>query len=769
MKFGIGQAVPRLEDDRFLTGGGQYTDDLTLEGEAWGYVVRSPFAHAEIGSLDVSAAKAAPGVLDVLTAEDLKHLGPMPCEAAFPGRDGKPPAAPPRPVLAEGRARYMGEPLAFIVAESLEAALDAADLIEMDIEPLPAVTNSEGALEDGAPELWPEAPSNLSLDWEIGDAGATEAAFEGAAHRVKMRLENNRVVAVAMEPRAALATYDEAAGFTLYAGTQGVWSVQRALAKAIFDIPPERLRVVTPDVGGGFGMKGFVYPEYALVMEAAKRLGRPVRWTADRSESFTSDTQGRDIVSDVELALDEDHKITGFRVESVANFGAYLSQFGPYIPTLAASKVIGGVYEIPAVYVHVRSVITNTPPVDAYRGAGRPEAAHMIECVLEQAARELSLSPVELRRKNFIRQDQMPFTTALGAKFDSGAFEAVMERAMDNAGWDGFAARRAASEKAGRLRGIGMGYYIESTLGLPTEEVKLEVTDDGRVRLYVGTQSNGQGHWTTFAQIIAERLALEMSDIDLVEGDTSEKDAGGGTGGSRSLQMIGNAALAACDNLITRGREFSARLWEVPLDEVSFEHGLFRLTSRNLTIGFIELAGRLGELGELPEELSGGLHSLATYEKSGPTFPNGCHIAEVEVDRETGAVRLEAYTVVDDFGTVINPMIVEGQVHGGVVQGVGQALIEHCVFDGDDGGLLTGSFMDYGIPRADDVPAFSFELKSTPCTTNPLGMKGCGEAGTVGALPSVANALNDALSGAGAGKVQMPATPERVWTVLRAG
>ena len=766
MKFGIGQAVPRLEDNRFLTGDGRYTDDLTFEGEAWGYVVRSPFAHAEIRTLDVAAAKAAPGVLVLLTAEDLKHLGPMPCEAMVPGRDGKPPAAPPRPVLAAGRARYMGEPLAFIVAESYEAALDAADLVEMDLDTLPAVTDTEGALEAAAPELWPEAPGNLSLDWEIGDAKATEAAFAKAVHRVKLRLENNRVVANSMETRAAIATYDEAAGFTLYAGTQGVWGVRGALAKAIFDIPNDRLRVVTPDVGGGFGMKGFVYPEYALVMEAAKRLGRPVRWTADRSESFTSDTQGRDIVSQVELALDEDHKITGYRVESVANFGAYLSQFGPYIPTLAASMVIGGVYDIPAVYVHVRSVITNTPPIDAYRGAGRPEAAHMIECILDQAARQLGLSPIDLRRKNFIRQDQMPFTTALGAQFDSGNFEAVMERAMENADWEGFAARRAASEAAGRLRGIGMGYYIESTIGAPTEEVRLEITAQGRARFYVGTQSQGQGHLTTFAQILAERLGIEPQAVDLIEGDTQEKDGGGGTSGSRTLQMIGNAALAVCDGLIGQGRDLAARLWEVSAGDVSFDDGLFRVASRNLTMGMIELAARLGELPGGGDE---ALESVATYEKSGATFPNGCHIAEVEVDRETGAVRLEAYTVVDDFGTVINPMIVEGQVHGGVVQGVGQALIERCVFDADDGSLLTGSFMDYGIPRADDVPAFSFELKSTPCTTNPLGMKGCGEAGTVGALPSLANALNDAFSSAGLGNVQMPATPERVWTILRAG
>ena len=766
MKFGIGQAVPRLEDNRFLTGGGRYTDDLSLEGEAWGFVVRSPFAHAGILALDVAAAKAAPGVLDVLTAADLEHLRPMPCDVLFAGRDGKMPAAPPRPVLAAERARYMGEPLAFIVAESYEAALDAADLVEMDLDPLPAVTDTEGALIAGAPELWPEAAGNLSLDWEIGEAKATDAAFETAAHRVKMRLENNRVVAVAMEPRAALAIYDEAAGFTLYASTQGVWAVQAALAKSIFDIPLERLRVVTPDVGGGFGMKGFVYPEYALVMEAAKRLGRPVRWTADRSESFVSDTQGRDVISEVELAFDEGLKITGFRVDSVANFGAYLSQFGPYIPTLAPAMVIGGVYDIPAIYVHVRSVITNTPPIDAYRGAGRPEAAHMIECALEQAARQLGISAIDLRRKNFIRAEQMPFTTAMGATFDSGDFEPLMERAMENAGWDGFADRRAASEAAGRLRGIGMGYYIESTIGPPSEEVKLEITADGRVRFYVGTQSQGQGHLTTFAQILAERLGIEPQAVDLIEGDTQKKDGGSGTSGSRTLQMIGNAALAVCDGLIERGRDLAARLWEVAADEVSFDDGLLRLTSRNLTIGLIELSARLDEL---PDGDEAALESVATYEKSGATFPNGCHIAEVEIDRETGRVTLEAYTVVDDFGTVVNPLIVEGQVHGGVVQGLGQALIEHCVFDGDDGGLLTGSFMDYGIPRADDVPAFSFEIKSTPCTTNPLGMKGCGEAGTVGALPSLANALNDALASAGAGNVQMPATPERVWTVLRAG
>ncbi|MEE8371915.1 MAG: molybdopterin cofactor-binding domain-containing protein, partial [Sphingomonadales bacterium] len=566
--------------------------------------------------------------------------------------------------------------------------------------------------------------------------------------------------------RAALATYSNADGFTLFTGTQGVWGVRATLAGHVFKIPKERLRVVSPDVGGGFGMKGFSYPEYALVMEAARRLGRPVKWTAERAESFLSDSHGRDVVSTVELAFDAGHRITGYRVDSIANLGAYLSEFGPYVPTMAATQILGGVYDIPNLYVRVRSVLTNTPPVDAYRGAGRPEAMHMMECAIDQAARELGISPDELRRINFIQPDQLPYKTALGASFDSGAFEINMDMAMKNAGWAGLKARRESSAAGGRLRGIGMGYYIESTLGMPSEEVELKFSDEGRLTLFVGTQSTGQGHWTTFGQILAERLGLELSEIDMVEGDTARKEKGFGTGGSRSLQMVGNAVLDASDEMIRKGLPAASELLSVPEEDLIFEDGLYRAGATNLTIGLAELARRLGEPDGETGDRAEGLASSATYTKSGPTFPNGCHIAEVEIDRETGAVTLQAYTIVDDFGTVINPLVVEGQVHGGVAQGIGQALTEHCVFDGDDGTLLSGSLLDYSLPRADDLPNFDFTINSTPCTTNPLGMKGCGEAGTVGALPAVMNAVNDALASAGLGPIDMPATPFRVWSHL---
>ncbi|MCH8863126.1 MAG: xanthine dehydrogenase family protein molybdopterin-binding subunit, partial [Proteobacteria bacterium] len=744
-KFGIGQPVTRLEDSRLLTGNGLFTDDIRLAGAAVGTMVRSPYAHAEIKRINTDQARAADGVLAVYTAADIAgEVGEIPCVAPLPGRDGSPPKGPNRPVLAASRVRYAGDAVAFVVAETLAQAQDAAELVEVDYEALDVVTGVERALSDGAPQIFDDAPGNLSLDWEVGDEAAVQTAFDAAAHVTALTLVNNRVIPNPIEPRAAIAEYSEDAGYTLYVCSQGVASFHKALA-GILNEPGERLRIVTPDVGGGFGMKAFVFDEYPLVMFAARKLGRPVKWTGERTESFVADSHGRDLVSDIKLALDGEGKILGYRVDTRANLGAYLSMFAPYIPTMAAVQVLGGVYKIPAIYVGVKCALTNTPPVDAYRGAGRPEAAYMLERAMNQAAAELGLTQDEIRRRNFITAADIPYTNATGATFDSGDFPANMESGMALADWSGFAARQKESEARGRLRGIGMAYYIECTLGAPHEEVGLTFTDDGRVELVVGTQSNGQGHHTTFAQIIADRLDVPADIIDLIEGDTARKADGGGTGGSRSLQMVGNATAAACDAVVDKGRQLAAIILETGEEDISFADGLFQAKGTNRSIAVLDLAAEAGALDDLPPELAGGLSVAASYKMQASTFPNGCHIAEVEVDPETGVMAVVAYAVSDDFGVVINPDVVAGQVHGGVAQGIGQAVTENCVFEEESGQLLTGSFMDYGMPRADDIPPIAFKLNGVPCQTNPLGIKGCGEAGTIGACPSVMNALVDAL------------------------
>jgi aerobic carbon-monoxide dehydrogenase large subunit len=762
-KFGIGQSVLRMEDDRLLKGAGNYTADRNLPGQAYGLVYRSPFAHAEIKSIDIEEASALNGVLAIYLGEDLEgKIGDMPCIAPIPGKDGNPPAAPKRPVIARGRVRHIGEALAFIVAESLEVARDAAELIDLDLEPIDAVVGVEAAVGEGAPQICPDAPGNISLDWEVGDAAGVAAAFEAAAHTVSLNLVNNRVIPSPIEPRAAIADYRDDAGYTLYAPTQGVFGMKKMLCGMILNEPPERVRVVTGDVGGGFGMKIFLYAEYVMALFAARQLKRPVKWVGDRSEAFVSDTHGRDLVSDVSLAFDEQGKILAYRVETLAAFGSYLSIFAPAVPTVLAVPVLGGVYDIPKIHVSVKGVLTNTPPTDAYRGAGRPEAAYMIERIMNAAADQLGISQDEIRRRNFITPQQMPFTNACGSVFDSGEFERNMNDAMSATKWKGFEGRRANSEKAGRLRGIGMAYYIECTLGDPVEEVRLEFTDGGRVALYVGTQTNGQGHLTTFSQIISERLGISHELIDLIQGDSDLKADGGGTGGSRTLQMIGNASLGACDMVIEKGKRLAAHILEAGEGEVEFEDGLFQLKGTNRSIRLIDMAFDIPEDADMPD----GLSVVASYTKSAPTFPNGCHICEVEIDPDTGATKVVDYHVVDDLGVVINPMVVEGQVQGGVVQGIGQALTENCLFEEGSGQLLTGSFMDYGLPRADDLSDIGFSTNEVRCQTNPLGIKGCGEAGTIGAMPALMNAIMDAVAGRGIKNLNMPVTPMKMWQAL---
>ena len=751
-KFGIGQSVVRREDRPLVTGQGSFTDDLHFDNEVFGVVVRSPFAHADITNLDIGEAGKVAGVLTILTADDLAgKRNILPCLAPIPGKDGKMGAAPKRPVLVKEKVRHIGEAVAFIVAETLEQARDAADLVMVEYDPLDAITDTEQAAND---------PENLNTDWETGNEAAVDTALGKAAHVVTLKLINNRVVPTAMEPRAVVAEYDAKKGFTLYTPSQGVWGIRNNLADNIFEMKRDKIRVVTGDVGGGFGMKAFTFAEHVLVMAAAEKLKRPVRWTQERTETFFADTQGRDIVSTVKLGLDRGGKILAYRVDSIANLGAYPSEFGPAIPTVIAVPVLGGVYRVPALYVNVKCVLTNTPIVDAYRGAGRPEAAYMLERIMSEAANQLGLGQDEIRRRNMIPVHAMPCKTITGAEYDSGNFEKNLDDAIKNANWNGFGARKEQSTKAGKLRGIGMAYYIECTLGIPTEEVTLEFADDGKVLLYVGTQTNGQGHLTTFSQIIAERLGIDIECIELVEGDSGKKDAGGGTGGSRSLQMIGNAVHVVTKEVIEKGKQLAGKVLEA--DNIEFQDGLFRAQGTNRSIPVMELAERARALAET-------LTTKSSYTKAAPTFPNGCHIAEVEIDPDTGVTEVMAYTVVDDFGVVINPLVVAGQVHGGVVQGLGQALTEYTVFEDETGQILTGSFMDYGIPRADNVPEISFSTNEVPCTTNPLGVKGCGEAGTIGACPAIMNAVVDALREKGVRHIDMPATPHRVWQALQVG
>ena len=762
-KFGIGQPVRRVEDQRFITGNGRYTDDINQPGQAYGYVLRSPTAHARIARIDTAAAEAAPGVLLVVTAAE--YDASIPCLIPMQNRDGTDRADPRHPVLCKDEVNYVGDRVAFVVAETRMQAKDAAELIEVEYEDLPSVADTAGALAKGAGQVHPEAPGNLAFDWHFGDEAATDAALAKAARVVELELVNNRVICNAMEPRAAVAVWNAADGkLTVETCTQGGWGHRDILAQNL-GLEADRVRVITPDVGGGFGMKAFFYPEYSLTAHACRALNRPVKWTAERGESYLSDVMGRDHVTTARVGFDADHRIVGLKVDLIANMGAYYYQFAPYIPTGAALKVLPGVYDVKVLSYGVKGVFTNTCPVDAYRGAGRPESIYCMERLMDYAADQLGVDPIELRRRNFIKPEQMPFKTAAGELYDTGEFAKVMDTCLKKADWSGLAARRAKSQAKGRLRGIGMCYYIESTMGDPTEHAAIEFTDDGFVNVLVGTQTNGQGHDTAYSQVLHSRLNVPFEKIRIVQGDTDRIRAGGGTGGSRSLTAQGMAINDASDLVIERGKAFSAQHFETAAADIQFQDGTFRVAGTDRAIGIMELAGKARAMAPAMG-MEGGLDAAATTNLSAWTFPNGCHIAEVEVDPDTGTIEILDYNIVDDFGVVLNPMLVEGQVHGGIVQGIGQALHESAVYD-DSGQLLTGSFMDYTMPRADNMPSFDFSTVEVPCKNNAMGVKGCGEAGSVGSPAAVINALVDALAPLGVDHVDMPATPEKVWRLTQ--
>ena len=769
-KFGVGQPVRRVEDQRFITGTGRYTDDIDLEGQVYGCVVRSPEAHARIKSIDTDAAEAAPGVLAVITGAEIEANGGnhLPCGIPIENRDGTQGKNKLRPVLCTDRVRHVGDAVAFAVAETLSQAKDAAELVSVEYESLDAVADTESASAPGQPLVHDDVPQNLSFDWEFGDRAAVEAAIAKAAHVTRLKVINNRLVANAIEPRAAIADFDGAQGtITLHTCTQGGWLLTDILA-GVLKIDPSKVRILTPDVGGGFGMKAFFYPEYAMAAWASRSLGRPVKWTGERSETFLSDVQGRDHVTEAELVLDADHRILGMRVETTANLGAYSSLFGPFIPTGAAIKVLPGVYDVKSLVYRVKGVLTNTTPVDAYRGAGRPESIYLLERLMDAAAREVGQDPAAFRRKNFVPSSAMPFKTAAGEIYDSGDFERVMDAALEAADWSGFAGRRADSDRRGLRRGIGLSYYIESTMGDPQEAAKISFEEDGTVSVAVGTQSNGQGHETAYMQLVNDRLGIPFEKIRIVQGDTARLKWGGGTGGSRSLTAEGMAIRDASDLVIERGKLFASQEFEAAVADIDFERadGTFRVKGTDRAIGILELASRARGMASTMGGEMQGLDAEAMAKIDAWTFPNGCHVAEVEIDPETGVTRIVNYTAVDDFGVVLNPLLVSGQVHGGVVQGIGQALYEHAVYD-DSGQLLSGSFMDYGMPRADGVPAMQVSTIEVPCKNNPMGVKGCGEAGSVASPAAVINAIIDALADLGVRQVDMPATPLSVWRLIQ--
>jgi carbon-monoxide dehydrogenase large subunit len=755
-KFGKSQSVNRKEDVRLLTGAGRYVDDIAPADALVAHVFRSPVAHARITGLDLSEARAADGVHLVLTAADADEMGlklGMPFSRVT-NHDGSLGAAPERPFLARDRVRFVGEPVALIVADTAARAKDAAELIELDYEDLPVHV----APRTGGPQIHDEAPDNLVFDFAQGDKTACDAAFEGAAHVVSLPVEDNRIIVNSMEPRGCFAEWEDGRLHVCFGG-QGVWGMKDDLV-AMFGLGAEKVRVTNPDVGGGFGMKGFVYPEYFAVAAAAMKLGRPVRWMSDRTEAMLSDNGGRDIASTAELAFDKDYRIVGYRIDSVSNIGAYCSNFAQMIQTSLFARVLMGTYDVQAAWMRCRGVFTNTAPVDAYRGAGRPEAIYALERVVDFAARELGVDPWDLRRRNFIPADRFPYVSATGETYDVGDFHKVLSRVEQMADKAGFSARRAASEAAGKLRGIGLCYYIESILGSPEEDATVEFDEDGTVSIYVGTQSNGQGHETVFAQFLADQTGIPVDRIGVVMGDSDRIARGGGTGGSRSVTVQTNATLATVAT-ITEG--FAALIAEdqgADRADVSFDDERFRVAGRNVALTMLEAADLARAKGRTDL-----LRVTETAKLPGRSYPNGAHVAEVEIDPETGALSVDRYTVVDDFGNLINPMLAEGQVHGGVVQGLGQAVTERVVYD-DTGQLLTATFMDYGMPRADTVPPIAFATEPVPSTANAMGMKGCGEAGTVGALAAVANAALDAMWDRGVRQADMPFTPNRVWSML---
>jgi carbon-monoxide dehydrogenase large subunit len=780
----IGTPVRRREDFRFLTGGGTYTDDINRPGQLYAYILRSPHAHAGIGRIDTAAAQRAPGVVAIYTGKDMAAdgVGGLPCGWQIHSKDGSPMAEPPHPVLAVDRVRYVGDPVAVIVAATLPQARDAAEQLNVDYAEQPAVTDAAAALQPGAPQLHAEDAGNVCYDWHLGDLAAVDAALARAARIVKLDLTNNRLIPNAMEPRAAIGEFNRATGeYTLYTTSQNPHVIRLLMGAFVLHIPEARLRVVAPDVGGGFGSKIYHYPEEAIVTWTAGKLHRPVKWTAERSESFMSDAHGRDHVTHAELALDAEAKFLALKVSTVANMGAYLSTFAPAIPTYLYGTLLAGTYTTPAVYCETKAVFTNTAPVDAYRGAGRPEATFVLERIVDLAADEIGMDPAELRRRNFIPKDAYPYQTPVALQYDSGDYAATLELALKAADYQGFEARRREAMGRGKLRGLGIATYIEACGIAPSavvgslgaraglyESAAVRVHPTGSVSVLTGTHSHGQGHETTFPQLVADTLGVPMESVEIVHGDTAKIPYGMGTYGSRSIAVGGTAIVKAMDKVIAKGRKIAAHLLEAAEADVEFKDGKFAVagTDRSKTLGEVALTAYVPHNYPI-DELEPGLDETAFYDPKNFTFPSGAYVAEVEVDIETGQVAVANFTASDDFGRIINPLIVAGQVHGGLAQGIGQALLEGCVYDKASGQLVTGSYSDYTMPRADDLPSFSLSTNVTLCTHNPLGVKGCGEAGAIGAPAAITNALVDALKPLGVRHIDMPATPEKLWRTIQ--
>jgi aerobic carbon-monoxide dehydrogenase large subunit len=773
---GIGASLRRKEDQRFLTGKGRYTDDFNRHGQLHAYFLRSPHAHARIRGIDTSRAKAAAGVVDVFTGADTKAIGGLICGWMITSKDGTPMKAGSHRPLAEDKVRYVGDHVAIVIAETYNEAKDAAELIDVDYEVLSAVVVTDKARDPAAPLVHDEIAKNTCYEWSLGDKAATDAAFAKAAHVTKLDIINNRLIPNAIEPRAAIGDYDSGMdNFTLYTTSQNP-HVARLVLSAFNGIAPEhKLRVIAPDVGGGFGSKIFIYAEETVVLWASKQVGRPVKWTGDRSEAFLADAHGRDHVTTAEMAVAQDGTILGLRVHTTANLGAYLSTFASCVPTYLYAPLLSGQYRIPAIYAEVDGVYTNTAPVDAYRGAGRPEATFVIERMVETAAREMKIDPAEFRRRNFVPADAFPYQTPIIMTYDSGQYHKVLDEALKMADYAGFPARKAEAAARGKLRGIGLCSYIEACGIAPSaavgslgagvglwESAKVRFNPTGNVLLYTGSHQHGQGHETTFAQLISSYLGVPADQVEVIHGDTEKTPFGMGTYGSRSLAVGGSAIVKACEKVIEKGRKIAAHLLEAAEGDIEFKDGKFTVAGTDKAKSIQEIAFAAYVPHNYPQGVEPGLEESAFYDPVNFTFPSGTQVCEVEIDPDTGVIKIVSFVAVDDFGKIINPMIVEGQVHGGIVQGIGQALLENAVYDPESGQLLTGSYMDYTMPRADDVPTFKVGLVETPCPHNPLGVKGCGEAGAIAAPASVMNAVTDAI-----GKhMQMPATPEKVWRAI---
>ncbi|MBO6949655.1 MAG: xanthine dehydrogenase family protein molybdopterin-binding subunit [Rhodospirillales bacterium] len=780
----VGERMKRVEDGRFLTGRGTYTDDISKPGQTYAVFVRSPHAHAKIKSVNVDSALNVEGVVAVYTGADMAAdgVGGLPCGWQVIGKGGTPMIEPAHPPLAVDTVRYVGDAVAVVIAETKNAAKDGAEALEVDYDVQPAVASAVKAMESGAPQVHDEVPGNVCYDWELGDKDAVDKAINDAHHVTTFDLVNNRLIPNAIEPRAAIGEYDPAGdNYTLTTTSQNPHVIRLLMCAFVLQIPEHKCRVVAPDVGGGFGSKIFHYAEEAVVTWASKKAGRPVKWTSDRSEAFLTDAHGRDHVTKAQLAMDKDGKFTALKVATVANMGAYLSTFASSIPTYLYATLLAGQYTTPVIYAEVKAVFTHTTPVDAYRGAGRPEATYVIERIVEIAAREMGMDPAEIRRKNFIQPDQFPYETPVALTYDTGNYQASLDRALELSDYANFEKRREESAKNGKLRGVGLSCYIEACGIAPSavagalgaraglyEAAEVRFAPTGTVSVFTGSHSHGQGHETTFAQLTADRLGIPVENVDIVHGDTDRIPFGMGTYGSRSLAVGGSAIVKAIDKIIVKGKKIAAHMMEENADDVEFDDGVFSVkgTNKSLTIG--EVAFQAYVPHNFPhDELEPGLDESAFYDPNNFTYPAGAYVCEVEVDPDTGECTVEKFTAVDDFGNLINPMIVEGQVHGGIAQGIGQALLEGCVYS-DDGQLVTGSYMDYAMPRAEHIPDYNFDFTTTPCTHNPIGAKGCGEAGAIGTPAAVINALTDALRVAGVDNIEMPATPLKIWQALNA-